>query len=232
MADATTAEQVLQWGVARDAFNDAMATVYAADEYGNFPHLKDKGARKQIVVAMVSLANTSASLAQLAVQLGVPEFPLLSLVKQLRSVAPLCVQLQVDSFNYQLVDDAEIVVQQIAKAGDASGRTGMPEDAGDREVDYGWGPALTFEVVCDEILVRKSESGAAAEILAGDSAMRAMVMERVRSGDLEKLRDDKASQYLTPKGRLCEVGLIKREGERIIVTKSGAQAWAKKRPQS
>ena len=62
--------------------------------------------------------------------------------------------------------------------------------------------------------------------------MRAMVMERVRSGDLEKLRDDKASQYLTPKGRLCEVGLIKREGERIIVTKSGAQAWAKKRPQS
>ncbi|MDP6425242.1 MAG: hypothetical protein QGG14_10895, partial [Planctomycetota bacterium] len=116
------------------------------------------------------------------------------------------------------------VLNELAKVGPGSNDTQAPS-AGD--LDVGFGPELTFRAVCDVVLAQKKASGAAPTVVAGDSAARAAVMTKVRAGGLQELRADKASQYLTPKGRLCEVGWINRNHDRVVVTEAGAQAWAR-----
>lgn len=105
---------------------------------------------------------------------------------------------------------------------------GIGSDKADLGALDGWGPAQTFEVVCDVILSNKRASGKSASVHAGDSAVRKAILDQVRSGNLEKLPLNKASQYLTPKGRLSKVGWIFRKGDRVIVTEAGAERWAEK----
>ncbi len=102
----------------------------------------------------------------------------------------------------------------------------QPESASEREaVQDGWGPDLTFRVVCQVILDQKRASSEPLKIIAGDSALRETIMQAVRAGDLDKLPLHKASQYLTPQGRLSELGWVRRAGSRVRVTESGAERW-------
>lgn len=115
----------------------------------------------------------------------------------------------------------EVAIELAKVRGTGSGKA----DAGALD---GWGPAQTFKVVCDVILSDKRASGKSAIVHAGDSAVRKAILDQVRSGNLEKLPLKKASQYLTPKGRLSELGWISRRGDRVIVTEAGAEEWAEK----
>ncbi len=119
----------------------------------------------------------------------------------------------------QLAIDVAIELAKVRDVGpDTAGTGAAAQD--------GWGPDLTFKAACDVILAAKQASGAPVAVHAGDSAKREAIMEEVRSG--KKLPADKASQYLTPKGRLSELGWIRRKGDRVIVTEAGAERWAEK----
>lgn len=117
---------------------------------------------------------------------------------------------------------------ELAKVG---GMGSDKADAGAVALD-GWGPAQTFKVVCEVILSDKRASGKPASVHAGDFAVRKAILDQVRSSNLEDLPLNKASQYLTPKGRLNELDWIYRKGDRIIVTEAGAKRWAEKHQRS